>query len=182
PFVSNILQGDADGDGRGDACDPDACGDGGDSCGPADDGTCPGHCDAATCRCLCERITDPRAKVEVSRDDGRVEAKVLLPLESYTGEAVTVTLADTGGGRIAATTLASLAAAGKHTWIHQSHGPGLQLVQLRPKLRDPLRRLQLRISAERWFDRHDADRSSDNTVLRVLIGGRCFVHPVTSEH
>jgi hypothetical protein len=152
PEVANILQQDADNDGRGDACDAEAC----------------------------SGITDVKARVILKSRTGKLIAKFRLPLAAYTGEPVTVTLSDKDGA-FASATVASLPPSGStgRKWQHASSADGLQKVALK-QLATPAT-FQAKIKAKHWFTPAQANRVAGNTLLTLRIGTSCFHHAATKK-
>jgi hypothetical protein len=179
----NVDQRDSDGDGVGDACDARDCGNGvvepGESCDGAADPACAGRCEP-DCTCRCEvALDDAHASVRVDARRGRLRARLLLPLEAYGGEPVSLRLDDADTAPIARGGVSTLRASGRRgiRWRVKGGGRGLNEVSLR---RTP-RGLRLLVRAKRWFDAADADRPAAETFLTVHVGDRCFRRAVTSK-
>jgi hypothetical protein len=166
-----------------------SCGDGvsdtGEQCDGTDAAACPGACESdCTCPCTNE-IVDPKATLTVStrRNAGSINARVVLPLGAYAGEAVTVRLDDSDTMPIAQQVVGALPPKGKSgkVWQYKAAGKGLQrvtLTDLRPRQPGMFRVV---VKAAKWFSADTANQSAATTRLTVTFGGQCFTRVVKKK-
>src|SRR5262249_23598021 len=137
PFIANPDQADLDADDVGDTCDLQTCGNSllefDEVCESSSDGACPGLC-LTDCVCDCTNtVSDPDGKVKVvtRREAGKLVAKFVVPLASYTGEPVAVRLHD-GDSLIAKQAVGVLRPRGSSgaRWQYKIRGDGLRKVAL----------------------------------------------------
>jgi hypothetical protein len=187
PLVPNIVQQDGDGDGAGDACDAQTCGNGTreteEQCDGADAAACPGSC-RVDCSCACEnQVTDPRAVVKLSnrRDAGRLSARLEIPLGSYAGEGVVVSLYDSDA--LIATENAGAIPEQRpgKKWVLRRSGSGVWNVVLQNRGSMRPGHFTLEVRARKFFTREQANEGPATTILTVEIGERCFAHSVTTK-
>lgn len=158
PATPNTDQYDADADGAGDACDVSFD---------------------------CAAVTDPGAVVKViaRKDAGKLSAKATLPLGSYDGLPVTVSLVDSGG-TIAAQHLGALPAKGNSgkKWQYKLKGvSGVTKVQLRDLSPRAAGHFKMTIKAKAWFSAAAADEPVASTRLALAFGGRCYAVAATKK-
>ncbi len=166
-----------------------SCGDGvsaaGEQCDGTDAAACPGTCQSdCTCPCTNE-VTDPKATITVKtkREAGSLTVRLLIPLDTYAGEAVAVRLDDTDSTPISQQAVGALPAKGKtgKVWEYKVKPKGLQrvtLTKLSPRQPGMFRAV---VKASKWFTTNAANQSAAETRLTLSIGGRCFTHVVKKK-
>jgi hypothetical protein len=156
PAVPNVTQEDGDHDGIGDACDSLAC---------------------DTTVALAPKAA--RVVVRTTRNAGRLEARLTVPLGRYRGEPVTVRLDDRDSGPIATRTIGRLVQRpGTLRFVGKRDGLRAIVTQRGPRRSGTYR---VRLRARRWFTAAAANRPAAETMLTLQIGGQCFVRTATSK-
>lgn len=157
------------------------CGNGvlnaGEQCEAANQTACPGRCQA-DCTCLaCADVSDPKAKVTIKakKDAGVLKAKETLPIATYAGEPVTVSLED-GGGSIASQAVGALTAK-KNKFLFKSGADGVRSVLFSSKGGGTV----AKVAAKKFFTAAGADEPAASTRLVIQVGSQCFSHPVTKK-
>ncbi len=185
PGVRNVDQADGDTDGIGDACDQQTCSNGvreeGEACDEHDAGDCVRGC-LADCICACTTlVADARAMVRMktTHDVGRLAVRLLLPLDAYHGEPVTLRL-DDRQGLVARQTMVAPAGGGTR-WTLRGRPPGVTWLRLADRGPGHTLRFRLRATAARWFRAARARDTATGTRLTITVGDRCFAHPVTAK-
>jgi len=121
--------------------------------------------------------------VRTRNDAGRLSARMMLPLDDYAGQAVTVTLADGNSPAIASAALGSLAPLGVtgRRWQFRSTADGLQKVVLKSAALREHAGYKVQVKAKHWFTAADADEPAESTELTIQIGTACFRHVATKK-
>jgi hypothetical protein len=166
-----------------------SCGDGisdaGEQCDGSDAIACPGACQS-DCTCPCTNaVTDPKATITVKtkREAGSLNVRLVIPLGTYAGEAVTVRLDDTDSAPIVQQVVGALPPKGKtgKVWEYKVKPKGLQrvtLTNLNPRQPGMFRAV---VKASKWFTASAADQSAADTRLTLTVGSRCFAHVVKKK-
>jgi len=128
-------------------------------------------------------VADPVAKVTVTtrNEAGKLVAKMLIPIATYTNAPVRVRLDDTDSSPIAEAVLGAIPPKGRapyKQWKFKSKAPGLQQVVLKDK---GTGQLQLTVKAKKWFSAGVANQAAADTTLTVTIGGQCLRHVATKK-
>ena len=187
PATGPADQTDTDGDGVGDLCDVRTCGDGAKQSAEDCDGLasagCPGGCDI-DCTC-CTAVVDPKAQVKIdnTKNAGAVNLQMSIPLTSYTGEPVSVRIADGDSQPIAAQAVGVLAPKGKSgkQWLFKVKTPGVQQVFLKDDTAKHPGRFKLTIKAKKWFIAAQANQPAASSTIFVTIGNQCLSHAWTKK-
>jgi len=165
------------------------CGDGvsdaGEQCDGGDASACPDACQS-DCTCPCTNaVTDPKATITVKtkREAGVLNVRLVIPLGTYGGEAVTVRLDDTDSTPIVQQAVGALPAKGKtgKLWEYKVKPKGLQrvtLTDLRPRQPGMFR---IAAKASKWFTASAANQSAADTRLTLSVGDQCFSHVVKKK-
>lgn len=158
------------------------CGDGvsdaAEQCDGNDAAACPGACQTdCTCPCTNE-VTDPKATLTVSnrRNAGSLNARLVLPLGAYNGQAVAVRLDDSDTTPIAQQVVGTLLPKGKtgKQWQYKVTAKGLQRVTLTDLGPRQPGMFRVVVKASKWFTASAANQNAANTRLTLTFGGQCF--------
>ena len=133
----------------------------------------------------CVTPVEPGVTINIgTRDDaGRLVAKLVIPLASYTNEAVALRLDDGDSSPLASASLGALrpwGGSGK-VWQYSARGPGVKTVLLRDLGPRRPGRFQLAVLAARWFTAAAANQRAADTLLTVTIGAECVRHAATKK-
>jgi hypothetical protein len=180
PSVPNPDQRDANHNGVGDACENlvtgSQCGDGlvedVEPCDGAATAACPDGCEECHCRCLAATS----GKGIAAGKKRRLKARFVVPLSEYGGGSVSVAI-EADGAEARSQQLGSLAAAGRkrrgRVFAYSGSGDGVVALKLKLRRKGDAR---LTLKARRFLDGIDTSRALQ---LRIKLGNRCFVAPVS---
>jgi hypothetical protein len=147
-------------------------------CDGTDAAACPGSC-RPDCACACDVVTAAGNIVKLDAFKGRLTAALRPALADYEREFVGVQIED-GDGVIARSNIGFIPPKGRsgRRWQFVSRQDGVFSVKLS---RSASGQFRLGVKAKNWFSAANADETAATTFLRLKIGPRCFVFPVTDK-
>src|SRR5262249_54092209 len=130
-------------------------------------------------------VFDPKANVKVTtrREAGKVNARMMITLNSYANEPVIVSLADSDTPSIVSQSVGALPVVGTsgRKWQFKTKLDGVQKVALLDMSSRQPGTFKLTVTTRHWFTAAAANQPAANTDVTVRIGNLCFTHVATRK-